>query len=188
MIRVNYPMSPLAQLRLRVELATRRTRRALEERRRFLRAEAASRRSQQDAQLRLRWRQELFCERDWYEDFANQYEVLVGLLCVAAQEGVTQAREQRYQACRAWFNSHYAELKPMLGAYLEADGGDTIPGRWGRRACDGFEALFTSATLRAALVTDNGNLINRLMRTQTALGRWDDAIARREKASVDQSV
>ncbi len=182
MIRVNYPIPPLTHLRLRLELATRRTRRALEARRRSLRAGADARRATRDAYLRLRWREDLCRERRAYAEFYDRYDELVGLLCLAAHEGVTPDREQEYRARRTWFCHHYPGVKQALSAHLEGDGSDTAPGRFGRRASDGFEALFFPATIAAMLAADEGDLIGRLMRTQAALTAWEESIARREKA------
>src|SRR5687768_3979990 len=97
MIRMDYPVSPLAQIRLRLELATRRTRRALEERRRTLRSEVAQRAASRDAYLRLRWQQDLARERRGYAALYEQYDALVGLLCAAAHEGIQPDMEAKYR-------------------------------------------------------------------------------------------
>jgi hypothetical protein len=173
----------LTQIRLRLELATRRTRRALEERRRALRAASEARREARDVYLRLRWREDLLRERRAFEGFYEQYDALVGLLCLAAQEGVTPGAEEEYRTLRAWFCARYPAIKPALSAHLQSDPNDALlPGPWGRRACDGFEALFLPPTLDAMFAADGGNLIGRLMRTQAAVTGWQESIARRESA------
>lgn len=183
MIRTSYPVPPMTQIRLRLELATRRTRRALEQRRRVLRAEAEARRAADDDYLRLRWREDLARERAAFTEFYDQYDSLVGLLCLAAHEGIEPRMETEYRERRAWFCARYPKVKSLLNAHLEGDASDTLPGLWGRRACDAFEALFYPASIAAMLETDNGNLIGRLMRTQTALGLWETNLTRKESAA-----
>lgn len=182
MIRLDYPVTPLTQIRLRLSLATRRTKRALEERRRSLRAEAQARRAERDAYLRLRWRQDLERERRSYATFYEEYDALIGLLCLAAHEGFQPPQEDEYRSRRAWFCAHYPDVKRLLGAHLEGDPSDTIPGRFGRRACDAFEALFFPTSLERLLAADEGNLIGRLMRTQAALTAWEAALRHKERA------
>ena len=183
MIRVNYPVSPLTQIRLRLELATRRTRRALEERRRALRAEARARREARDAYLRLRWQHDLQRERRDYDGFYEQYDDLVGLLCGAAHEGVQPWMEEAYRSRREWFCLHYPAIKQTVSTHLDGDPSDGVAGRFGRRACDAFEALFFPATIAAMFQMDGGNLIGRLMRTQAALAAWEESISHREGAA-----
>lgn len=185
MIRVNYPVGPLTHLRLRLELATRRTRRALENRRRTLRAEAEARQAARDAYLRLRWRQDLARERTAYTIFYDQYDALVRLLCLAAQEGIQPAAEEKYAKLRAWFCAHYPQVKSTLSPHLAAEESDAVPGRFGRRACDAFEALFFPPSIAVMLAEDGGNVIGRLIRTQAALQAWEADICRNEKACGD---
>lgn len=173
MIRVNYPVGTLTHLRLRLELATRRTRRALEARRRALRAEAEARKC-------AREHQEMARERAACAEFTERYEDLVGLLCAAAHEGVTPEREEKYRARRAWFYANYPPVKPALAPHLTPDESDAAPALWGRRACDAFEALFFYPSLEGMLAADGGSLIGRLMRTQSALAAWKEATLRRE--------
>ena len=55
-------------------------------------------------------------------------------------------------------------------------------GLWGHRAADSFEALYLPATIADLLEADGGNLIGRMIHTQTVLGAWDAHIARQETA------
>ncbi len=181
MIRIDYPTGALTQIRQRLQLAARRTRRALEERRRVLRTEVTERAEARDAYLHLRWRQDIDRERRGYTSLYEQYDALVGLLCLAAHEGVEPELEEAYRERRAWFCAHYPGWKRTISAYLENDPSDGVSGRFGRRACDAFEALFFPGTIDAALAADGGNLIGRLMRTQAALLAWKESLDQREQ-------
>jgi len=184
MIRIDYPArGPMTQLRQRLHLATRRTRRALEERRRALRALADARDAAHDDYLRLRWRQELARERRTYDELSREHDALVGLLCAAAHEGIKPGMEDDYKTLRAWFCAHYPEAKRALSAHLESYPSDGVTGRFGRRTCDAVEALFFPPTIAAMLASDGGNLIGRLVRIQEALGAWQKGIVRREAAA-----
>jgi len=120
--------------------------------------------------------------RALYAAFEAQYDALVGLLCVAAQEGVTPAMEAEYRERRRWFVSRYPQVKPAVGRFLTSDASDSAPMLWGHRSCDGFEALFLPGSITAMLGADGGNLIGRLMRTQTALASWEKSVRRAEEA------
>jgi len=184
LIRTSYPVPPIAQIRLRWELAMRRTRRALEERRRE--GTAAATDSLQTASatrghyLRLRWREDLRRERASFDNFFDQYDTLVGLLCVAAQEGVVPGMEEEFVDLRGWFISHYPKVKEYVAPHLDADPSDTLGVRWGRRSCDAFEAMFAPPGLEEVLANDGGNLIGRLIRTQAALTAWEASLTHRE--------
>ena len=184
MIRIDYPArGPMTQFRQRLHLATRRTRRALEERRRALRALADARSAARDDYLRLRWRQDLARERRTYEALSREHDALVGVLCAAAHEGLQPGMEDDYKTLRAWFCIHYPEAKRALSVYLEYDPSDGVTGRFGRRSCDAVEALFFPPSIAAMLASDGGNLIGRLVRIQEALAAWQKSIARREAAA-----
>lgn len=187
MIRVDYPHGgPFHQIRHRLHLATRRTRLALEERRRVLRASDAATESEvigpRDAALRDRLRADLAHERDGYELLNERYDALVGVLCAAAHEGIEPGMEDEYRALRTWFCAHYPQAKRTLAPFVLSDPSDGVTGRLGRRAaCDAFEALFFPHTIAAMLAADGGNLIGRLLRTQEALAAWQRGIRRRER-------
>jgi hypothetical protein len=114
--------------------------------------------------------------------FEERYDALVGLLCVAAQEGVTPAMEAEYREQRRWFVSRYPTVRPEVARFLEPDASDVVPGLWGQRPCDAFEALFLPGSITAMLGADGGNLIGRLMRTQAALAYWEESARRAEEA------
>jgi hypothetical protein len=178
MIRVDHPAGgPFLRLRRSLYLATRNTRRALEERRRVLRAAAiAENQGGRNAAVR----QDLLV-RDWqrYESFERHHDALIGVLCAAAHTGVEPDMETEYRALRAWFCHNYPLVKSQLTPFLQTHPSDGVAGRFGRRACDAFEALFFPQTIAAMLGADGGNLIGRMMRTQEALEAWERGLARR---------
>jgi hypothetical protein len=186
MIRTAYYVPPMQQFRARVELAARRTRRALEQRRRALRSSGSPARSGMvldNDYLGLRWRQDLVRTRAAYEEFFDKYDTLVGLLCLAAHEGLKPEHEDEYRELRAWFQEQYPSVKPRIASHLAPDDSDTAPGLWGRRPCDAFEAMYLPATVAVLLENDGGSLIGRMMRAQAALDAWDRSL-RREEAAV----
>ncbi len=188
MIRTSLPIPPAEQFRLRLELAARRTRRALEQRRRDLRsgAETALRvateapRVLHDNYLRTRWQDDLKRERASFDEFYGHYDMLVGLLCLAAHEGNSAKIETEYKERRGFFVGHYPRIKQYLTAHLAADANDTLPTLFGRRACDAFEAMFAPLSVAALLETDNGHLIGRMMRSNAALAGWESDLEMRE--------
>ena len=175
-------MPPVRQFRFSLELVTRRTRRAFEERRRALRSGAAL---APPAAAELTRRREFAARlRTLYASFETHYDDLVGLLCVAAQEGVTPGMEAEYRERRRWFISHYGQVRPEVSRFLQADASDSAPSLWGHRACDAFEALFLPGSIGAVLSADGGNLIGRLIRTQTALAAWEETLHRADEVST----
>ena len=181
------PALPMVHFRQRLELVARQTRRALEKRRRTLRAgqPVALRHAGAvpDGYLRLRWRGDLAQRRNDYEAFFDQYDALIGVLCLAAQEGIAPPFEADYSRLRVWLASNYPRVQTYLRPHLTGDATDTFATRWGRRPCDAFEALYLPPTIAAMLHADNGNLISRLMRTQDALAAWNTALAHEEAAA-----
>jgi hypothetical protein len=162
LIRANYPTPPLQQLRLRLQSAARRTTRAIEERQRGHGADDLRR------------------KRRGYLEFYDQYDALIGLLCLSAHEGIKAEHEIEYRERRAYFTKRYPAVKPSLTPHLDYDSSDMFPTSQGPRPCDAFEALFMPATILAMLESDGGNLIGRMMRTQSALSAWDAALAEEE--------
>ena len=120
--------------------------------------------------------------RRGYLEFYEQYDALIGLLCLSAHEGIKPAHEAEYRRRRSYFMRRYAVLKPILSPALTPDPADVTPTRQGVRHCDAFEALYLPITIAAMLQADGGNLIGRMMRTQAALAIWDDALAAEETA------
>ncbi len=188
MIRVDYPHGgPFHQIRHRLHLATRRTRLALEERRRALRGTDAPENETNGPRdvLGERLRADLARERDGYEVLNARYDTLVGVLCAAAHEGIEPEMENEYRALRTWFRAHYPRAKRSLSPFVPPDASDGVTGRFGRRAaCDAFEALFFPHTIAVMLAADGGNLIGRLLRTQEALAGWQRSIQRRERLAA----
>lgn len=178
----------MKQIRLRMELATRRTRRSLEQRRRRLLTELTEtdRRkaaAEGDVYLLLRWREDAQRARALYEEFYDQCEALIGLLCLAAHQGVERKLEREYVERRQWFTANYGQrVRQLVAPHLTSDASDTAPALWGRRTVDAFEALYLPPSIRASLEHDNGDLIGRLMRAQEALGAWDEHLRREEGA------
>jgi len=175
-----------------LELAARRTRRALEQRRRDLRfgTEAALRvateapRALQDGYLRVRWKEDLKREREGFNEFYEQYDALVGLLCLAAHEGNSSKIETEYKERRTYFVGRYPKVKPYLAVHLTLSTEDTAPTLWGRRSCDAFEAMFAPASVAILLGTDNGYLIGRMMRANAALASWENDLEKREATTA----
>ena len=200
MIRIAYvtspPSAPMQQFRARLELAARRTRRSLEQRRRSLRSDNSRAMIMADTGINdyfgRRWRQELMQTRAAYENFFHSYDTLVGLLCLAAHEGLKPEHEAEYRMLRAWFEAHYPALKPRVAAFLTSDESEVAADkastpRWSARArtrpCDAFESLYFPKSVAALLESDSGGLIGRMMRTQDALAAWDRSL-RREEAAI----
>jgi hypothetical protein len=187
-IRTAFPISRAKQIQLRFETVARRTRRALEERRRSLRTESNDSAPvivPHDDYLMLRWRDEVHRKRASYETFYDRYDNLIGLICISAQEGITLKREEEYREQRSWFMKNYPLVKRELVRYLESDHADSAPGMWGKKSCDNFEALFLPYSLKALLKADEGDMIQRLMVTQSALASWEELLAGSEAALHD---
>ncbi|MBC8103989.1 MAG: hypothetical protein H7Z41_15555 [Cytophagales bacterium] len=188
MIRTSYAVSPMKQLRLHLDLATRRTRRALERRRRTLFAELTETDRRKaiaggDAYLLIRWREDVKRSRALFDSFFDQYDSLVGLLCLAAHQGIEPHLEEEYRERRRWFASNYPQrIQRLIEPYQVRDAADSVPGIWGPRSCDVFEALYLPSTIGAMLETDGGNLIGRMIRAQEALAAWEATIRREESA------
>ncbi len=192
LIRTTYRTPPITHLRLRLELASRRTRRAIEERRRAIRAGATARKAAQNDYLRVRWQAELSRERALFEEFFDHYDALVGLVCLAAQEGVETWQEEKFSQQRSWFVAHYERAQRHISPRLSSSGdtGDKPADArratpWERRkgGTDIFETLFRPASISHLLAGDNGALIGVLTSAQEALTAWDRDLERREKAA-----
>lgn len=181
-IRTSLPASPSRQISMRFEALTRRTGRALDQRRRAPRTDTPASAATRDEQLMANWHEEVAKKREEFETFDNRFDGLVGVICAAAQEGITPAREDRYREQRGWFLKNYDTFKRDLGRHLESNTDDSVPGLWGRRSCDAFEAMFLPTNLKSLLSQDGGRMIGRMMRTQTAIAAYADAICHAEAA------
>lgn len=174
MIRTAYPVSPLRQVQLRLELAARRTRRALQARRHDLAAASATRPTPAVASASANFGAEWEREKAVLLPFYDRFDDLTGLVCLAAQEGVTPVREAKYQAARQWFiNACPSGVGEWAGPFLEAEGAQS----------DAFAHFWTSPTLDALLQNDGGDLIVRMEQTQNALAAWEKSVHARAKAA-----
>ena len=145
MIRTAYPVLPVNKFRLQWERATRRTRGALEERCRSLRSGGPELPHGPDNALpdTLQARYDsLRFQNVAYREFEERFDRLVGLICVAAQEGITPEREAAYREQRRWFITGYSRVRPFVSGFLTPCISDRAPGLWRQRPCDAFEALF----------------------------------------------
>lgn len=182
MIRTAYPTPPVRQLRLHLELVTRRTRRALFDRCRTLRARPDGETVERESYAAYLKRRESYQKkRALYDTFEKQFDGLVGAVCFAAQEGVTPEAEDSFTLCRAWFLANYTSVSSHLGPHLVSDDSDVTPTHWGTRRCDTFEALFLPQSITALLEADNGCLIDRLMRAQQSVTGWYETLRHEEK-------
>ena len=92
--------------------------------------------------------------------FYEGYEDFVEMLCDAAQYGPTPRLETGYQTRRAALAERYAEMKPLLSAFIRPDAGQTE---------DVFEALLSASTVSDFLQSDDGETIARITRARQAL-------------------
>lgn len=111
--------------------------------------------------------------------FYSHYETLVEILCNAANLGATPKLEERYAHEREWMCANYGEMRPFLIAYLRFDVSDTmqikeLEGAYG----DAFEALYAAPDLQTFLRVDDGNMIDRIIRTRDALSLCGDHLRR----------
>jgi len=98
--------------------------------------------------------------------FYQHYEELVEVLCDAANYGPSPKLDSRYQEQRAWMQRNYSSVRRYVLAYLRLDSSDA---RLFGHSADAFEALFFAPDLKAFLNADDGNMIERIMRTREAL-------------------
>jgi hypothetical protein len=179
-IRTSLPATPSRQFSLRLDALTHRTRRALDQRRRSPGKDVPASAEARDAALLSDWEDAVARKRQTFDDFDNRFDRLVGVVCDAAREGLTPAREDRYREQRVWFVKNYEVVKRDLSRHLPRGENDTAPGLWGRRPCDAFEALFLPVSLKALLGHDGGRVIDRLNRAQEAVAAYAEELARTE--------
>lgn len=174
MIWTVYPVPFLRQFQLRLELATRRTRRAFDQRRRSSRNGGSE--FSEDLQSVY---DTLHARLTAYHEFERRFDRLVSLLCIAAQEGVTVEREAAFQQERLWFVAEYTRFRTYLGAFLSPDPADRARGWWRSRPCDAFEALFLPRDMQSLL--EDTNMIPRLNRAQDAVTAWYNSLRQAER-------
>ncbi len=107
--------------------------------------------------------------------FYQRYEGLVELLCDSAQYGPDSKQESRYADYRAWMQTNYPSVRKFVSAYLQYDPDDVVMSSdpYGSYS-DAFESLFAAPTLTEFLRTDDGNMIDRIMRTREALTLYSE--------------
>lgn len=107
--------------------------------------------------------------------FYGRYEELVELLCDVAQYGPDAKQESRYNEYRVWMQTNYPALRKFVVAYLQFDTDDVVMSSdpYGSYS-DAFESLFASPTLAEFLRTDDGKMIDRIMRTREALTLYSE--------------
>lgn len=105
--------------------------------------------------------------------FYQRYEDLVDVLCAGAQYGPEVRLEGRYEELRRWFQSHYRDLRPFIRPFLVNSDSELENAHeaYGARS-DAFEMLFAAPTLGEFLRCDDGEMIQRIERTQDALARY----------------
>lgn len=97
--------------------------------------------------------------------FYATYEDFVEVMCDAAQFGPTPRVESVYAAKRAILIDGYAELRPLLGAFLRHQTSEPA---------DPFEALLAPETVSQFLQSDDGETIARITRTREALNLYGE--------------
>lgn len=104
-------------------------------------------------------------------EFYVRYENLVETLCDAANYGPSPKLQNRYDLEREWMLKHYGPVRKFVVAYLQFDVADA---RMSGRSADAFEALYFAPDLEAFLRADDGNMIERIMRTREALNLYGE--------------
>jgi len=173
MIRVGLPTPMLLRLRLRAHLAANRLSRQTQDIRTGVLATinndlAVIRRI---PRLLTRHAESVTQTEDigaMLEEFDNQYQNLVDLLCWSAKDGVHTSQAARYHELRQWFIEHYESVRPVLIEQLKTEPDDFVPvGNGARRSRDAFESLFLPEHVES--IINSENVITRIMRTRTAL-------------------
>lgn len=89
--------------------------------------------------------------------FYDRFERFVETLCDAAQYGPNARLEKAFLEDREWVATHYASLRPYVGAFLAPE------------EPDAFDRLFDSENLSSFLADDDGGVIFRITSTREAL-------------------
>jgi hypothetical protein len=121
----------------------------------------------------------LATQRDQLIEFYEQFEELSDLICSAAHHGKGDPWQPQYERIHRWMMQAYPAMRLYLIAHLSCDSCDDEFGlRCIGRPTDAFEALFSAPTLDELIAADQGDLINRLDRTRSALYRYADHLRR----------
>lgn len=107
--------------------------------------------------------------------FYEQFEALVDTICDAAQYGPEPALEARYANSKAWMNKHYSGVRVYLSAYMTLTPDDAKHAmEFNGAGADSIETLFSAPNLKEFLSCDDGRMIERIMRSRTALTYYGD--------------
>jgi hypothetical protein len=120
--------------------------------------------------LERRLRQSAKRNGQW-QIFVEKFEQFTGVLCAAAQHGITQGSEQEYLGLRTWFLENYYEHAAMLRPHMGSNTEDSLAESAGSpgSAMDRFEAIFLPRTLKELLTHDDGGLISLVSRVSHAV-------------------
>lgn len=102
--------------------------------------------------------------------FYTHYEEMVDLLCDAAQYGPNQKMSERYDLTRKAILRQYPPLRTEIEPFLEAD--PTEPANsmdFHSGHDDAFLRLCGGQTLESQILSDDGQMISRIIRTRNAL-------------------
>ena len=91
------------------------------------------------------------------DKFERRYQDLIDLLCVAAKDGATVERCERYMDLQDWFGSNYGLYRGLLLPQL----------RLAANQADPFEAIFMHESLKDAIHGDE--MIRQVQHTRHAL-------------------
>lgn len=101
------------------------------------------------------------------EAFEARFSDLVELICDAAQAGqVKPFMAVQYTVLRAWMSEHFPHIADVFPDRVQTE----------------FESLFVPSTLAILLAQDEGNLMGRLLNTQSAIITWKAAHAALENS------
>lgn len=111
--------------------------------------------------------------------FYSHYEEMVELLCDAAQYGPNEKMSARYDDARKAILRQYPPLRAEIEPFLEADASES-GGAMDLHAGqdDAFLRLCTGQTLESQILSDDGQMISRLIRTRTALTLYAEHLRR----------
>ncbi len=165
-----------------MELAARRTRQALQARRKNL--SVAPRENARLAEriaspVTLAPAESASCQNEAasFNEFYDKYDALTGLVCLAAQEGVSDKRESKYQAEREWFVRVYPHAIPGIEAWESYGSDDDAEAPL-------FARFWTPPTLLELLQNDGGDLIEQMEKSYDVLTVWEKSLAHSASPAV----